>query len=213
MEPVWWDTYRKVLREEKVIMEMIEGYRGPNHPLSRFPNNPQAPYTQKAGNMLVMPLVFHLSMGSHDCLPSESRQHTCNASAVSGVHIDGGDCLLSGDPSARLPAVCSELSNLASFDPTLMSLHMFIEYIVEASPDPYENRANFFPINCSGDLLISTNGALGPISIATAPAPPVGRAGPLPYTAISPATTMAFLPSHDDDSTQLTALNRAAVPP
>jgi len=39
-----------------------------------------------------------------------------------------------------------------------------------------------------------TRGALGPTSIATAPAPPVGRALPLAYTAISAATTRAKRP-------------------
>jgi hypothetical protein len=39
-----------------------------------------------------------------------------------------------------------------------------------------------------------TRGALGPTSIATAPAPPVGRALPFAYTAISPATTIAKRP-------------------
>ena len=37
-------------------------------------------------------------------------------------------------------------------------------------------------------------GALGPISIATAPTPPVGLAFPVAYTAISPATTRAYRP-------------------
>jgi hypothetical protein len=39
-----------------------------------------------------------------------------------------------------------------------------------------------------------TRGALGPTNIATAPAPPVGRALPLAYTAISAATTRAKRP-------------------
>jgi len=39
-----------------------------------------------------------------------------------------------------------------------------------------------------------TRGALGPTNIATAPAPPVGRALPLAYTAISAATTIAKRP-------------------
>ena len=42
----------------------------------------------------------------------------------------------------------------------------------------------------------STRGAPGPMSIATAPQPPVGRAGPASYTAISPHTTRANRPSH-----------------
>ena len=37
----------------------------------------------------------------------------------------------------------------------------------------------------------NTKGAFGPTSMATAPAPPVGRAGPVAYTAMSPATTRA----------------------
>lgn len=40
-------------------------------------------------------------------------------------------------------------------------------------------------------------GALGPTNIATAPAPPVGRALPLAYTAISAATTTAKRPETD----------------
>lgn len=39
-----------------------------------------------------------------------------------------------------------------------------------------------------------TRGAFGPISIATAPAPPVLRALPAAYTAISAATTIAKRP-------------------
>ena len=42
----------------------------------------------------------------------------------------------------------------------------------------------------------NTMGALGPMSIATAPAPPVARAFPLAYTAMSPATTIPYRPSH-----------------
>ena len=42
--------------------------------------------------------------------------------------------------------------------------------------------------------LSTTKGALGPISIATAPAPPEGRALPAAYTAISAQTTMASRP-------------------
>lgn len=42
----------------------------------------------------------------------------------------------------------------------------------------------------------SVIGALGPINIATAPAPPVGRALPEAYTAISAATTRANRPSN-----------------
>ena len=38
--------------------------------------------------------------------------------------------------------------------------------------------------------LSMTMGALGPISIATAPAPPVGRALPEAYTAMSAATAL-----------------------
>ena len=40
-----------------------------------------------------------------------------------------------------------------------------------------------------------TSGAFGPISIATAPTPPVGRALPEAYTAMSPATTSANRPA------------------
>jgi len=58
-----------------------------------------------------------------------------------------------------------------------------------------------------------TTGALGPITNATQPAPPVGLAGPFLYTAMSAITTIANLPSHADDSTQLNELNRAFVPP
>jgi len=39
-----------------------------------------------------------------------------------------------------------------------------------------------------------TSGADGPISIAAAPAPPVHRALPFAYTAMSPQTTSAYLP-------------------
>ena len=39
-----------------------------------------------------------------------------------------------------------------------------------------------------------TKGELGPISIATAPAPPEGRALPAAYTAISAQTTTASRP-------------------
>lgn len=39
-----------------------------------------------------------------------------------------------------------------------------------------------------------TSGALGPTSIATAPAPPVERALPFAYTAMSDATTRARRP-------------------
>jgi len=73
-------------------------------------------------------------------------------------------------------------------------------------------------------------GAFGPINIATAPQPPVGRAGPcvqgqgetipqcsmvqtLSYTAISAATTIAHLPSHAELSIHAILLNNAAVPP
>uniref|UniRef100_A0A2H1VIN1 SFRICE_020813 n=1 Tax=Spodoptera frugiperda TaxID=7108 RepID=A0A2H1VIN1_SPOFR len=42
----------------------------PNLPNPRFPNNnPQIPNSQKAGNALVTPLVFQVSMGGGDCLP------------------------------------------------------------------------------------------------------------------------------------------------
>jgi hypothetical protein len=52
-----------------------------------------------------------------------------------------------------------------------------------------------------------------PMSTAMAPQPPEGRAGPAAYMAMSAATTSARRPSHARDSTQLTALNSAAVPP
>ena len=39
-----------------------------------------------------------------------------------------------------------------------------------------------------------TRGASGPISIAIAPAPPVGLATPLGYTAISEQITIPYLP-------------------
>uniref|UniRef100_A0A2H1WM85 SFRICE_027610 n=1 Tax=Spodoptera frugiperda TaxID=7108 RepID=A0A2H1WM85_SPOFR len=47
--------------------------------LSLFPNNPYIPNPQKAGNAVVTPLVFRVSVGGDDCSPS-------------------------GDPTARLPA-------------------------------------------------------------------------------------------------------------
>ena len=43
--------------------------------------------------------------------------------------------------------------------------------------------------------------------------PPVGLALPLAYRAMSPTTTTALRPSQADDSIQLIALKRAAVPP
>lgn len=43
--------------------------------------------------------------------------------------------------------------------------------------------------------LSKTNGACGPITIATAPAPPVHLAFPVAYTAMSPATTNANRPT------------------
>jgi hypothetical protein len=51
------------------------------------------------------------------------------------------------------------------------------------------------------------------MSMAMAPQPPDGRAGPAAYMAMSVATTIASRPSQARDSTQLTALNSAAVPP
>uniref|UniRef100_A0A2H1WL57 SFRICE_017380 n=1 Tax=Spodoptera frugiperda TaxID=7108 RepID=A0A2H1WL57_SPOFR len=42
----------------------------------RFPNNPQIPNPQKAGNAHVAPLVFQVYMGGDDCLPSEYLRHT-----------------------------------------------------------------------------------------------------------------------------------------
>jgi hypothetical protein len=44
--------------------------------------------------------------------------------------------------------------------------------------------------------LSSTRGAWGPMSMATAPAPPLGRAAPAAYTAISAHTASASRPSH-----------------
>ena len=45
------------------------------------------------------------------------------------------------------------------------------------------------------DLVFSkTRGASGPISIAIAPQPPVGLAGPLGYTATSDDKTRPYLP-------------------
>uniref|UniRef100_A0A2H1VMM9 SFRICE_007381 n=1 Tax=Spodoptera frugiperda TaxID=7108 RepID=A0A2H1VMM9_SPOFR len=87
----------------------------------------------KAGNALVTPLVFQVSMGGGDCLPSVERTYIIlqpnpihyavtmykpvneqtdylmarNALVtplVFQVSMGGGDCLPSGDPSARLPA-------------------------------------------------------------------------------------------------------------
>ena len=43
-----------------------------------------------------------------------------------------------------------------------------------------------------------TTGAFGPTSIATAPAPPVLRALPAAYTAMSAATTIASRPAHQN---------------
>ena len=50
-----------------------------------------------------------------------------------------------------------------------------------------------------------TRGALGPTNIATAPAPPVGRARPLAYTAISAATTRAKRPETNSQHSLLSA--------
>jgi len=61
-------------------------------------------------------------------------------------------------------------------------------------------------------LLSITIGALGPISIATAAAPPVGRAAPSAYPALSVATTRLYPPFQELLSIQLIQLNRAAVP-
>ena len=49
-----------------------------------------------------------------------------------------------------------------------------------------------------------TRGAFGPTNIATAPAPPVLRALPAAYTAMSAATTMARRPA--DQQHQLVSL-------
>ncbi len=49
------------------------------------------------------------------------------------------------------------------------------------------------------DLALSnTMFAFGPISMAIAPAPPVGLAGPLGYTAISADNTIPYLPIHNN---------------
>ena len=53
----------------------------------------------------------------------------------------------------------------------------------------------------------------GLIKRATAPAPPVGLAGPSSYTATSMATTMPNLPSQLGDPIQLRVFRRALVPP
>jgi hypothetical protein len=76
------------------------------------------------------------------------------------------------------------------------------------------------------DLTLSnTILALGPTSIAIAPVPPVGLAGPLGYTAISADRTIPYLPisqinniymslpSYAYDCTQLIVLNSALVDP
>uniref|UniRef100_A0A2H1VAL3 SFRICE_006360 n=1 Tax=Spodoptera frugiperda TaxID=7108 RepID=A0A2H1VAL3_SPOFR len=42
---------------------------GPNLPDFRFPNNPSIPNPQKAGNALITPLVFRVSIGGGNCLP------------------------------------------------------------------------------------------------------------------------------------------------
>uniref|UniRef100_A0A2H1VWX1 SFRICE_030543 n=1 Tax=Spodoptera frugiperda TaxID=7108 RepID=A0A2H1VWX1_SPOFR len=50
-----------------------QGYGGPIPPFPIFPNtNPYIPYPQEAGNAFVTPLVFQVSMGGGDCLPSGS---------------------------------------------------------------------------------------------------------------------------------------------
>lgn len=54
-------------------------------------------------------------------------------------------------------------------------------------PFQYAYRNRFIPLSTTKD-------ALGPISIATAPAPPDGRALPAAYTAISAQTTTASRP-------------------
>lgn len=58
-----------------------------------------------------------------------------------------------------------------------------------------------------------TMGALGPTRMAMTPAPPVGLAGPLGYTAMSAEITIPSLPSQACDYTQLSVLNRALVEP
>ena len=51
----------------------------------------------------------------------------------------------------------------------------------------------------------------GYISI-TAPQPPEGRAGPSAYTAMSAATTIAYLPSQEELSAHVRAFINAEVP-
>lgn len=55
--------------------------------------------------------------------------------------------------------------------------------------------------------------AFGPIRSATAPAPPVHRAGPFSYTAMSAATTIPYLPSQLVELIQFKVFNSAFVPP
>jgi len=56
-------------------------------------------------------------------------------------------------------------------------------------------------------------GAFRPSKKQITPAPPVGLAGPLGYTAMSEETTIPYLPSHELDSIQLKVLKRAFVLP
>ena len=46
----------------------------------------------------------------------------------------------------------------------------------------------------------------------TAPQPPEGRAGPSAYTAMSAATTIAYLPSQEELSAHVNAFINAEVP-
>uniref|UniRef100_A0A2H1VVQ2 SFRICE_030858 n=1 Tax=Spodoptera frugiperda TaxID=7108 RepID=A0A2H1VVQ2_SPOFR len=46
-------------------------YPFPNVPNTRFPNLTWIPNPRKAGNALVTPLEFQVSMGGGDCLPSD----------------------------------------------------------------------------------------------------------------------------------------------
>lgn len=62
-------------------------------------------------------------------------------------------------------------------------------------------------------MLSKTIGAFGPNNIAIAPAPPVGLALPLGYTAISADTTKAYLPSQLLLYNQLIELKSAFVDP
>uniref|UniRef100_A0A2H1V3P5 SFRICE_013635 n=1 Tax=Spodoptera frugiperda TaxID=7108 RepID=A0A2H1V3P5_SPOFR len=55
-----------------------EGTGGPitTFPNTRFPKNTSIPNLQKVSNALVKPLVFRVSMGGSDFLPSELKRNT-----------------------------------------------------------------------------------------------------------------------------------------